>query len=97
MESIHFHGLLIGIATFLIIGLFHPIVIKSEYYWGTRCWWVFLLLGIAGIVAALFIADILVSALCGVFVFTGDSVCTAPCLIPCPVPCRGLTRRKAPP
>ena len=70
MESIHFHGLLIGIATFLIIGLFHPIVIKSEYYWGTRCWWVFLLLGIAGIVAALFIADILVSALCGVFAFS---------------------------
>ena len=37
---------------------------------GTRCWWVFLLLGIAGIVAALFIADILVSALCGVFAFS---------------------------
>lgn len=70
MEGIHFHGLLIGIATFLIIGLFHPIVVKSEYYWGTKCWWVFLLLGIAGIVAALFITDVLVSALCGVFAFS---------------------------
>ena len=27
-------GLLIGGATFLIIGLFHPIVIKGEYYFG---------------------------------------------------------------
>ena len=25
-------GILIGLATFLIIGLFHPLVIKGEYY-----------------------------------------------------------------
>ena len=31
-------GIIIGISTFLIIGLFHPVVIKAEYYWGTRCW-----------------------------------------------------------
>ena len=30
-------GIIIGISTFLIIGLFHPVVIKAEYYWGTRC------------------------------------------------------------
>ena len=30
-------GILIGLATFLIIGLFHPLVIKGEYYFGTRC------------------------------------------------------------
>ena len=35
MEMINFDGLLIGIVTFLIIGLFHPIVVKAEYYWGT--------------------------------------------------------------
>ena len=34
-------GVLIGIITFCIIGLFHPIVIKCEYYFGTRCWWLF--------------------------------------------------------
>ena len=43
----NFSGLLVGLATFLIIGLFHPIVIKSEYHFGVRCWWVFLLVGIA--------------------------------------------------
>ena len=31
-------GLFIGVCTFLIIGLFHPVVVKAEYYWGTRCW-----------------------------------------------------------
>ena len=28
----NFAGLLIGISTFLIIGLFHPLVIKVEYH-----------------------------------------------------------------
>ena len=40
----NFEGPLIGLATFLIIGVFHPIVIKTEYYFGTRPWWIFLLL-----------------------------------------------------
>ena len=35
----HLQGLVIGICTFLIIGMFHPIVVKAEYYWNTRCWW----------------------------------------------------------
>ena len=55
MELINFDGLLIGIATFLIIGLFHPVVVKAEYYWGTKCWWIFLVLGIVGTVASLLI------------------------------------------
>ena len=29
MDMINFDGLLIGIATFLIIGLFHPVVVKA--------------------------------------------------------------------
>ncbi|MDR1881085.1 MAG: DUF4491 family protein [Tannerellaceae bacterium] len=70
MDLIHFDGLLIGIATFLIIGLFHPIVVKVEYYWGTTCWWLFLLLGMAGIAVSLFIESVLVSAICGVFSFS---------------------------
>ena len=28
----NFNGLIIGIATFLIIGAFHPLVIKAEYH-----------------------------------------------------------------
>ena len=63
-------GLFIGICTFLTIGLFHPIVIKCEYYWGTKCWWLFLLLGIAGVIASLYITDIILSSLLGVFAFS---------------------------
>lgn len=63
-------GITIGICTFLIIGLFHPIVVKAEYYWGTRCWWIFLLLGLAGIAVSLWVSNILLSSLSGVFAFS---------------------------
>ena len=63
-------GLVIGICTFLIIGLFHPAVIKAEYYWGTRCWWAFLLLGVAGVLASVCVADLFWSSLLGVFAFS---------------------------
>ena len=63
-------GIIIGISTFLIIGLFHPVVIKAEYYWGTRCWWIFLILGILGIIGALLVENILISSLLGVFAFS---------------------------
>ena len=67
---LHWQGLVIGISTFLVIGLFHPIVIKAEYYWGTKCWWVFLLLGIAAGIASLLIEDVFLAALHGVFAFS---------------------------
>ena len=70
LNGIHWEGIIIGISTFLIIGLFHPVVIKAEYYWGTRCWWIFLILGIIGIVGSLLISDILISSLLGVFSFS---------------------------
>lgn len=66
----HYEGLIIGICTFLIIGLFHPIVIKTEYWCGVRVWWVFLLLGIVGVVASLLVANTLLSTLLGVFAFS---------------------------
>lgn len=70
MDWMNFDGLLIGIATFLIIGLFHPVVIKAEYYWGTRCWWLFLLLGLIGVGLSLWFDSVFVSAICGVFAFS---------------------------
>ena len=63
-------GLFIGICTFLIIGLFHPVVVKAEYYWGTKCWWIFLVLGIAGVIASLSIDNVILSSLLGVFAFS---------------------------
>ena len=69
LENYHLLGLFIGIITFLIIGLFHPIVIKAEYYWGTTCWWIFLLLGIASTIVSIVTVNFLVSVLFGIFAF----------------------------
>lgn len=70
VSAMFYSGLLVGISTFLIIGLFHPVVIKAEYYWGTRCWWVFLVLGVAGTIGSLLVENILLSSLLGVFAFS---------------------------
>lgn len=70
LAQYHLLGLVIGICTFLIIGLFHPVVIKCEYYFGTKCWWWFLVLGIAGVVASFLVSDVLWSSLLGVFSFS---------------------------
>lgn len=32
LQSWHLLGLTIGVCTFLVIGLFHPVVIKCEYH-----------------------------------------------------------------
>ena len=68
--ELYWQGLLLGLATFLIIGMFHPIVIKTEYYTGTRFWWVFLLAGILCGGGALLIENIFWSALLGIIGFS---------------------------
>ena len=65
--ELHFTGIVVGVATFLIIGLFHPLVIKGEYYFGVGCWWVFALIGIASIVGSLLVENVIVSTLLAVF------------------------------
>ncbi|MCM1028095.1 MAG: DUF4491 family protein [Pseudoflavonifractor sp.] len=39
-------GLAIGAMAFITIGVFHPVVIKCHYHFGTTCWWWFLILGL---------------------------------------------------
>ena len=63
-------GICIGIGTFLIIGLLHPVVIKAEYHIGKRIWPLFLLLGIACIAGSLFLTGVIVSSLCAVLGFS---------------------------
>ncbi len=70
LEQYRLTGLVIGLSTFLIIGFFHPVVVKAEYYWGTRCWWIFLVAGIVGVAASLATTNIMLSALAGVFAFS---------------------------
>ena len=62
----NYSGLIIAVITFLVIGLFHPLVIKSEYYFGTKCWWAFALAGLAFIVASLLVENSVASPILGV-------------------------------
>ncbi|MBO5093854.1 MAG: DUF4491 family protein [Lachnospiraceae bacterium] len=34
MNDLNWTGLMIGTATFILIGIFHVVVIKTEYYFG---------------------------------------------------------------
>ena len=63
-------GLTVGIFTFLIIGLFHPLVIKAEYWFGTRSWWMFLVLGIAAAALSVCVEGLVLSILFGVVAFS---------------------------
>ena len=63
----YFTGIIIAIMTFLTIGIWHPIVIKTEYYWGTKPWVIYLLVGLICCGAALFIENIYLSSFLGVF------------------------------
>ena len=66
----NFTGIIVGLATFLIIGVFHPIVIKAEYYLGTKCWWMFLLAGIILVGVSLLIGNLVISTIVGVTAFS---------------------------
>lgn len=63
-------GITVGLATFLIIGVFHPIVIKAEYHFGKRCWWTFALAGVAFAVLSLFISNMVLATITGVTAFS---------------------------
>lgn len=62
----YYTGIVIAVSTFLIIGMCHPLVIKTEYHFGTRPWWIYLLVGIASMVAALFVENVIFSSILGV-------------------------------
>lgn len=63
-------GICIGLATFLIIGVLHPVVIKAEYYIGKRIWPAFLVLGVLCIAGSLLISGVILSSLGAVLGFS---------------------------
>ena len=66
----NFEGIIAGAATFFIIGIFHPIVIKAEYHLGKQCWWLFAIAGIIFAAASLFIEDTTLATITGVTAFS---------------------------
>ncbi len=65
-----FGGIILGASVFLIIGIFHPIVIKMEYYWGKGSWWTLLLAGIIFCALSIFSANQTISAILGATAFS---------------------------
>ena len=66
----NFNGILIGVISFLIIGIFHPIVIKGEYYFGKRIWPIFFISGIIFIFLSLSSSIGVLSAVFGILGFS---------------------------
>lgn len=58
----YFDGILIGLISFLSIGIFHPIVIKAEYYFSKSCWPVFLVAGILLLVSSVLVEHVVTSS-----------------------------------
>lgn len=70
LSQYNLEGLVIGLCTFLIIGIFHPLVIKGEYYFGRRIRWAFLAAGIIFLAATVLVKSTMASALLGVTAFS---------------------------
>ena len=67
---VNYNGILLGLATFVSIGMFHPIVIKAEYHFSYRCWPAFLLGGFILLGISLFTSGVILSAILGVIGFS---------------------------
>ena len=63
-------GLLVGLSTFLIIGLFHPLVVKAEYYIGVKSWILFAIAGVVFAIGSVLIDYMICSIIMGVVAFS---------------------------
>ena len=70
LATYHLQGLVLGLCSFLIIGICHPIVIKGEYHWGQRMKWFFLVVGIVLCAGSLLVENVLAASLLGVGAFS---------------------------
>ena len=59
-------GIAIGLISFLSIGLFHPVVIKGEYYFSKNIWPVFGIFGTIMLTVSAKLKNIIASAGCAV-------------------------------
>lgn len=69
LAEYNLEGIIVGLMTFLIIGVFHPLVIKGEYYMGQSCNWLFAVGGVVALVGSLLTSGT-VSILLGVTSFS---------------------------
>ncbi len=65
-----FDGIIIGLSAFIIIGIFHPLVIWGEYYFSVSIWFLFLVLGLIFCGISIFIHNNIISAVLSVAGFS---------------------------
>ncbi|MBR4196837.1 MAG: DUF4491 family protein [Synergistaceae bacterium] len=62
-------GIIIGVFAFFITGIFHPIVVKCEYYFSAKIWPLFLVTGIISAVISLSVESEIISGIFGILSF----------------------------
>lgn len=68
-SSLNWTGILIGLAAFVMIGVFHPVVARLEYHLGRGSWWMLFFPGVACLIASFFLTPVL-SILLGCLAFS---------------------------
>jgi hypothetical protein len=66
----YFDGIIIGLIAFIMIGVFHPLVIYGEYYFGIKIWPFFLCFGIIVCIISVIIKNTIISAMMGIVGFS---------------------------
>jgi len=69
MNSLNFLGLVLGFIMLLLTGFGHILIIKGEYYFGTKLWPLFLILGLLSVTISLFVNSVLLSGILGIIGF----------------------------
>lgn len=69
MNSLNFLGLVLGFIMLLLTGFGHILIIRGEYYFGTKLWPLFLILGLLSVTASLFVNSALLSGILGIVGF----------------------------
>jgi hypothetical protein len=64
-----FDGIIIGFIAFLMIGLFHPLVIYGEYHFGVKIWPLFLCFGIVSCILSLMINNTIINTIFAIMGF----------------------------
>lgn len=70
MNDLNWTGLIIGTATFILIGIFHVVVIKAEYYFGKSIWPAFAFVGAAMLSCSVLPENAIFSSVASIFGIT---------------------------
>jgi hypothetical protein len=63
-------GITIGLFSFVVIGVFHPIVIKGEYYFTDKIWPLFLIAGLVFLSLSIMTKGVVFSSFFAILGFT---------------------------